>query len=259
MGILRACTVITLAFLAFLPVGSAFAQGGLRIAAIVNDEIISVHDLENRIALTLVTSNLENRPDVIQRLAPQMLRGLVDEKLKLQEARRLNIVVSQRDIDDALGRISRQINLPPDQIAGFLGQRGASMKSLIEQVEAEIAWIKTISRLEGSRVVIGEDEIDIELARISANSGQPEYRVAEIFLPVEDPAQEDQVKQLADRLLGELAAGASFPSLARNFSQAASAAVGGDLGWVRRGQLVSRLDDALPQLNPGEKFWQNCG
>jgi len=230
----------------------AIAQGGLRIAAIVNDDVISIHDLENRLALTMVTSNLEDRPEIRQRVAPQILRALIDDRLKVQEARRLNVVVTKREIDDALDRIARQVNMPPREIPQFLSSKGAKMSTLIDQIEAEIGWLKTINRLEGSRIQIGEDEIDAELTRIRQNAGQPEYRVADIFLPVDDPKTDAQVKQLAERLRGQLQEGASFPSLARNFSQAASAAVGGDLGWIRRGQLVSQLDAVLPQLEAKE-------
>lgn len=224
------------------------AQGGLRIAAIVNDDVISLHDLENRMALTLVTSNLENRPEIRQRLAPQILRSLIDDRLKVQEARRLNIVVTQDEINGALARIARQVNMSPPELPRFLASKGVKMSTLIEQVEAEIGWLKAVNRLEGNRVRVGEDEIDAELARVRENAGQPEYRIAEIFLPVDDPQKEPEVRQLAERLLGQLQAGASFPSLARNFSQAASSASGGDLGWVRRGQLSEPLDAVLPDM-----------
>lgn len=232
--------------------GRADAQGGLRIAATVNDDVISLHDLENRLALTLVTSNLEDRPEVRQRVAPQILRSLIDDRLKVQEARRLNVVVTQQEINDALERIAQQVNMSPREIPRFLESRGVKMSTLIDQIEAEIAWLKTVNRLEGNRIQVGEDEIDAELNRIRQNAGQPEYRIADIFLPVDEPADEAQVEQLAERLLVQLREGASFPSLARNFSQAASAAVGGDLGWVRRGQLVSQVDAILPELEPGE-------
>lgn len=228
------------------------AQGGLRIAAIVNDDVISVHDLENRLALTMVTSNLEDRPEVRQRVAPQILRSLIDDRLKVQEAKRLNIVVTKNELDAALGQIAQQVKMSPSDMSKFLASRGVNMATLIEQVEAEIAWLKTVNRLEGNRIQIGEDEIDAEMARIRQNTGQSEYRVAEIFLPIDNPQDEEQVKQLVERLLGQLAEGASFPSLARNFSQAASAASGGDLGWVRRGQLVGQLDAVLPELEPGK-------
>jgi peptidyl-prolyl cis-trans isomerase SurA len=235
-----------------MPDTRVLAQQGLRIAAIVNDDVISVHDLENRLALTMVTSNVDDRPEVRQRIAPQILRSLIDERLKVQEARRLNVVVTKKEIDDALDRIARQVKMSPEELPRFLGSRGVRMATLIDQVEAEIGWIKTVNRLEGSRIQIGEDEIDAEMARVRQNAGAPEFRVADIFLPVDSPAAEAEVRQLAERLLGQLTQGASFPSLARNFSQAASAALGGDLGWIRRGQLPEQLDAVLPAMEPGE-------
>ncbi len=244
--------VATAALALLTPDARVFAQGGLRIAAIVNDDVISLHDLENRLALTLVTSNLENRPEVRQRVAPQILRALIDDRLKVQEARRLNIVVTKAEIDNALLRIAQQVKMSPREMPQYLASRGVKMSTLIDQVEAEIGWLKTVNRLEGNRVQVGEDEIDAELARIRENAGQPEYRVADIFLPVDDPKNEAEVRQLAERLLGQLQQGASFPSLARNFSQAASSAGGGDLGWVRRGQLSAPLDAVLPELERGE-------
>jgi len=63
---------------------------------------------------------------------------------------------------------------------------------------------------------------------------------------------EPRVAELSQRIVQELAAGARFPDMARNFSQNASAAVGGDLGWVRKGQLPQPLDAALDQLAPGQ-------
>jgi len=134
----------------------AAAQGGLRIAAIVNDDVISLHDLDNRLALTLVTSNLENQPEIRQRLAPQILRALIDDRLKVQEARRLNVVVTKTEIDDALDRIARQVNMAPREIPQFLASRGAKMSTLIDQVEAEIGWLKTVNRLEGNRVQVSD-------------------------------------------------------------------------------------------------------
>lgn len=246
-----ACLAATVV-MALAAAGRADAQGGLRIAAVVNEDVISLHDLENRMALALVTSNLEDRPEVRQRIAPQILRSLIDDRLKVQEARRLNVVVTQNEINDALERIARQVNMPASEIPRFLASRGVKMSTLIEQIEAELAWLKTVNRLEGNRVQVGEDEIDTELNRMRQNAGQPEYRIADIFLPIDDPADEPRVRQLAERLLVQLREGARFPALARNFSQAASAAVGGDLGWVRRGQLPSQLDAVLPELEPGE-------
>lgn len=236
----------------FTWIGDAVAQNAQRIAAVVNDEVISLRDLDNRLSLLIATSNLENRPETRQRLAPEVLRMLIDDVLKLQEAKRLNVVVDKDDIDRALQRIERQSNLPQGKLRDALANAGVSLSTLIDQVEVEIAWVKAVTRLERGRTAIGEDEIDEELARIQRNAGNPEFLVAEIFLPVDDPANEAEVRQLAERLAEQTRGGASFPALARNFSQGASAAVGGDLGWVQLGQLGAEIDAALQRLEPGQ-------
>lgn len=223
-----------------------------RIAAVVNDDVISMHDIQSRLALVLATTNVEPTLEARQRLGPQVLRSLVDDALKRQEARRLNIVVSRKEIDDALERIAQQARMTPEDLAQYLANRNVAMSTLIDQVETEIGWIKAVNRSGREQIRIGEDQVDEELARINENAGNPEFRVAEIFLPFDAGMDEARVGELAQRIVQEIGSGARFPDLARNFSQGASAAVGGDLGWVRKGQLPEQLDAALDQLAPGQ-------
>ncbi|MBL8660139.1 MAG: peptidylprolyl isomerase [Rhodospirillales bacterium] len=223
-----------------------------KIAAVVNDDVISVHDIDTRLALILATTNVEPTPEARQRLTPQVLRSLIDDALKRQEARRLNVVLSRAELDDALDRIGQQAKMTPEELAQYLARRGVAMSTLIEQVETEIGWIKAINRASRDQIRVSEEQVDEELARINENAGNPEFRVAEIFLPFDAGMDEARVAELAQRIVQEIASGARFPDLARNFSQGASAAVGGDLGWVRKGQLPEQLDAALDQLAPGQ-------
>ena len=232
--------------------GGARAQDVLRIAAVVNDEVISVYDLDARLSLVLATSQLRNRPENRRRLAPQVLRRLIDDQIKLQEAKRLNIQVTKDDIDKTLDRIERDNKLPKGGLDGFLNRRGVHKNVLIGQVEADIAWSKVVRRRVRRNVKIGEDEIDEVLAEIEANKGRPEHRVSEVFLPVDEPKDEPDARQLAERLLQQLRAGAKFEAVAQNFSQSATAAVGGDLGWIKVGQLDQKLEAVLAKLQPGQ-------
>lgn len=247
-----AMCILAAALLAFVPGADAVAQGSQRIAAVVNDEIISLRDLEERLDLVLATSDIPNRPDARRRLAPQVLRALIDDRLKLQEARRLDIKVTRADIDSALDRVERQLGIGRGVLPDFLRDKGVNPQALIDQVEAELAWIRALRRRMRNQLEIGDDEIDEVLARIEENVGKPEYRVAEIFLPVDRPDRESETRQVAARLLGQVQAGASFNVLARNFSQGAAAAVGGDLGWIRDGQLGAEIDGALERMQPGQ-------
>lgn len=230
----------------------AGAQEKLRIAAIVNDEVVSIYDLSMRTSLVLVSSRMADTAETRRRMAPEVLRGLIDEKVKMQEAKRLNIKVSRQDIDSTLARIEKQNNLPPGGLGQFLARQGVPKPVLVERIEAEIAWAKIVSKSLRSGITIGEEEVDEVLARIRANQGKPEQRVAEIFLPIDDPDREAEVRATAERIVRQLEAKADFAQMASSFSQSASAAVGGDLGWTRQGQLGKTLDSALAALRPGQ-------
>lgn len=242
----------TLLLMLLLLCGGASAQEVLRIAAVVNDDVISVQDLRERLTLAMASANLEDRPEMRRRLAPQVLRRLIDEKLQLQEAKRLNIAVTKRDIDDAIARIEQRNNLSRGGLNGFLARKGIRMSVFLDQIEAEIAWAKVIDRVVRPRINVGQDEVAEMLAKVRAGTGKPEYRVAEIFLPVDNPELEGETRELAERLIQQLKEGATFAALAEGFSQSASAAVGGELGWIRPGQLAEEFDTALSGMQPGQ-------
>lgn len=234
--------------------GPPAAQETLRIAAVVNDEVISVHDLASRIDLLIATSNMVPGQETRQRLAGHVLRLLIEERLKLQEARRLNIAVSREELEGALEQIASQVGVRPDQLAEMLASRGTDIQDLITQVEAEIAWIKTVQARTGGEITVTDDEIDARLQFLRSQKGKPEVRFAEIFLPLGGATPEAEIQGLAQRLILQLAEGASFRSLARNFSQGPTAAAGGDLGWMGLDQVDPELRETVAQLEPGKAF-----
>jgi peptidyl-prolyl cis-trans isomerase SurA len=235
----------------WLPAQPACAQGQ-GIAAIVNDDIISSHDLESRLSLFLATSNAQDTPENRRRLAPEVLRTLIDDALKHQEMRRQNITVSQAEIDHTLDQIAAQLRVSPDQLPAYLAGRGVAMSTLIDQLDAEIGWLKVVNRIAGERAAVTPEEVDAEMAQMRANAGGVEYRVGEIYLAVDDPAEQPRVEEQARRLVAEARGGANFAALARTFSQSRSAAAGGDLGWVPRDEVDGQIASVLSGLQPGQ-------
>jgi peptidyl-prolyl cis-trans isomerase SurA len=225
------------------------AQEVQRVAAVVNDDIISVLDLEQRIRLGLASTNLPDTVESRSRIAPQVLRGLIDERLKIQEATRLKIAISPPEIANSLNSIERQNNMPPGSLESFLKSRNINIETMREQTRAELAWVRVIRHELMPDLHIGEAEIDQRLSTIKENFGKPEYLVAEIYLAVDDPRRDAEVRSLAERLIDQLRQGAPFPALARQFSQ--TGAAGGDLGWVSEGMLDTELTKALTHLDRG--------
>lgn len=242
--------VVTLLLIGVAPPAPA-QQDTLKIAAVVNDEVISAYDLHSRLRLVIASTRMDSSPEAVQRVLPQVLHSLIDEKLKLQAAKQLEVTVSETDLQNALSGIERQNNLPAGQLDYFLQREGINKEELIKQLRAEVAWIKTVQRKMTRQITVGEDEINQVLRDAVENAGKPENRVAEITLNVDTPSREDEVRQVAERLVQQLREGANFAALARSFSQGASAALGGDLGWVRAGQLAPEIEKVVNELQPG--------
>ena len=223
---------------------TAKSQSVQRIAAIVNDELITAYDLESRIRLVIFSTRLPNTVDTRRRISSQVLRTLIDERLQMQEAKRRNISVSRRDLQRAKETIEKQNRLPKGGLDQVMKQNGIPLESINEQLRTGIAWSKLIGRRLRPRITIGEDEIDESLERIRSRQGQAEYRLSEILLTVDSPDQEANIRRTAERITDQVKKGARFNAIARQFSQSATAAVGGDLGW----QHESELDDTLRQV-----------
>lgn len=221
-----------------------------RIAAVVNDNVITTADIEARMKLAFLSSGLPDTPEVRANILPQVLRGLIDEKLQLQEAKRLDITVGKEDLDRALESIARDNHIPGD-MRGFLAQKGGSPEALEDQIRAGLSWNKVIQRELRSRVDVGDDEVETAIARIRANAGKQEFLVSEIFLAVDNAKDEEQIRQAAEHLVQQIKGGANFAAVAHQFSQSTGAASGGDIGWIQEGQLASELDNALKTTPTG--------
>lgn len=223
------------------------AQAG-RIAAVVNEEPITVTDVEGRLQLAIVSSGLPDSPETRQRLLPQVLRLLTDEALQVQEARERNLTVTEDELNDTLSDTAQRNRMDLDQLKAALAQAGVPWNTMRQQMLAQIAWGKVVQRVVRQQVTVPDSEVNAYIERIRANAGKPEYQVAEIFLAVDNPVNEPEVLRLAERLVEQIGRGANFGAVAQQFSQSAGAANGGDLGWIQQGQLEDGLDRTLQQM-----------
>lgn len=237
------------AFVAILLVLSpALASAQVRVVARVNDDAITDFDLSQRIQFAVKTTGLTDSPDLRQRMAAQVLRQMIDERLQIQNAKRLGMPTSDAEVQQRLGEIERGAGMSPGQFKLFLQGIGVAYEIAAQQFEAQLAWGKVVRRRVRPQVEVSEAEIDDALARLRANMGKTESRVAEIFVPVDRTDGAEDAKRSADRILDQLKRGAPFAAVAQQFSQGASAQTGGDLGWVLPGSLDPALDAAIDRL-----------
>ena len=231
---------------------AALSQSEQRIAAIVNDEVISLRDLRQRIRMVVFSSGIEDTADARRRVARQVLRTLIDERLQLQEAKKWNITASEDDIGRSVADIEKRNGMEPGSLPSIFRRNGVSFESLRAQMRSRVAWSRLVNRRLAPRIDIGAEEVDEVLARLEASRGENTYRLWEIFLSVNSPDEEASIRETAERLVEQVRGGARFSALARQFSQAATAAVGGDLGWTPRSQLDPEIAAAVDRLAPGE-------
>lgn len=231
---------------------AASAQQVQRIAAIVNDDVVSGYDVERRVDLIISSGGMPNNAATRRRLRGQVLRVLVEERLQLQEARRFSVAVTKPELQRALGRIERQNNLPAGGLEQFLRVRGIDRGSLEQQIRAEIAWNKLVRKRYAPTVQITEEEIEEALGRLEAERGETQLRLYEIQVPVDSPEREAEIAEAMRNLVQQLRGGAGFAALARQFSKGPTATQGGDMGWVRVSQLPPELAAVANGLKPGD-------
>ena len=220
----------------------------IKATAIVNGDVITQTDVDQRLALLAISNGGEIPADQIDALRQQVTRNLIDETLEIQAAKDDKIDVKKADIDKTVERVAANVKQTPEQLAAYLESHGSSIDSLRRQIQGEIAW----DRLQHDKieVSVGDDEVKAVLDKLNASKGTEEYRVGEIFL-ASTPYTQEQTLQNAVKILDQLKNGASFASYAREYSQASTAAVGGDLGWVRPEQLPAPIATVLKQMTPG--------
>lgn len=228
------------------------AQDVGHIAAVVNDEVISVYDLNARTRVIMSSTRLPDNAETRRRLVPQILRSLIDEKLQLQEAKRLNIGVTNEELAGAFSAIEKQNDMPAGRLKDAVESAGIPFSTIESQTRSALAWGKVVRRQIRNLVQVGPEEVQDEIARLEAARNRPQSLASEIFLSVDSINQEDEVRNAAIRLAEQVRGGAAFEAMARQFSQSAGAANGGDLGWVVPGTLPEELDSALARLQPGQ-------
>jgi peptidyl-prolyl cis-trans isomerase SurA len=219
--------------------------------AIVNGTVITRTEVDHRLAIIRMAAGGQIPAEELPRLRQQVLRNLVDEVLQIQAAEQADIKITRGEIDQYFARYAQgQFKMTPDQMAQYLRSHGASPETLKRQIHGEMAWSRLQSRKIEPFVNISEDEVTAVIERLNAAKGTQEFKVSEIFLSA-TPETAAETRANAQRIVQQLRGGASFLAYARQFSEASTAAVGGDLGWVRSAQLPEALAGAVQSLPVG--------
>jgi peptidyl-prolyl cis-trans isomerase SurA len=219
--------------------------------AIVNGDVLTGTDVDQRLALVILANGGRVTDEEKERLRVQVLRNLIDESLQIQEAKANEIKIDKAEIDQSFNRVASNFRQTPESFAKYLRTNGSSEKTMKRQIEGELAWSRLLRRRVEPFINISDEEVKQIADRLTASKGTTEYRVSEIYLSATPENAQDVVTN-ARRIIDQIRQGGSFTAYARQFSEASTAAVGGDLGWVRPAQLPDELAQAVQQLSVGQ-------
>lgn len=243
---------IAFIFMALMTFNTAEAREVEGIAAIVNDEVISKFDVDQRVNLFLVTSGIERTPQNIDGLRRQVLRTLIQEKLQLQEARDSEIEISRAEINAAMQDMASGTNRSLNEVEKFLKENNVHIRTMEDQIEAELAWNRFVRGRFGGQVSIGELEIDETLERAEAAMNQDRVNINEILLLANNQLDGQRLMSEAAQIVQQLRAGINFGAVARQFSAASSSASGGNLGWIPVNQLDENIVPIIENMAAGD-------
>ena len=263
------CFLILISLLIYGEFLKADSSSSSRIAAVVNNSIITKTDLMNRLRFAAISSGLETTPDNLDQIKPQMLRVLIDEQLQLELGKKYNIEISADHIKAAIKEIEESNGMPTGSIAQMMKDNNIPSKTLEDQIKAQLIWLiyirekyplKTLEDQVRKKyqqdispsLQIADWEIDQEIKFQKERETKTQYHLAEIVLPCDRFDQEESVKNNLNQLIEELQKGAHFSALAQQFSQSATSTQGGDMGWLTEDQLEPEIKEALSQMHPGQ-------
>ncbi|QIG81931.1 peptidylprolyl isomerase [Sphingosinithalassobacter tenebrarum] len=219
--------------------------------AIVNDTVITGTDVDQRIAFVTTVNNFELSDDDRRQLRLQILRQLIDETLQIQAAEAAKIEIGPDQIDQYFAAYAqRNFNRTPEEMTAWLTSIGSSAASVKRQIHGEIAWQQLLRQQ--VHVNVSDDEVAAWLKRLEDARGTEEYHLKEIYISSNTPERERQVSAAFQQMAEQMRNGTPFEVLAQRYSEATTAPLGGDLGWVRAGMVPQPLAEAARNMQVGQ-------
>ncbi len=219
--------------------------------AIINGEIITGTDIDQRLALIILANGGRVSDEEKDRLRLQVLRNLIDETLQIQEAKANEIEITPAEINQGYSRVAERFRRTPAQLGAYVRENGSSDRSIKRQIQGELAWSRLLRRRVEPFVNVSGEEVQAIMDRLEAAKGTREYHVGEIYLSA-TPENSAEILANGRKIMDQVRQGGSFTAYARQFSEASTAAVGGDLGWVRAAQLPDALASSIQELTVGQ-------
>jgi peptidyl-prolyl cis-trans isomerase SurA len=230
--------------------GTGVAEVVDRIVAQVNDDIVTMSELQNMAKTVETQAGVKPTGPDQKKMQSEMLEALIDRKLAKAEAKRRGIVVTDKEVDENLARFKQRTNIPNDEVfAKGLAQAGLSYKEFKQQIEDQMTQERLLVMVVGAKVSINEAEVR-RIYDQRFKKGGTQVHLANLKLPFPPGAtqeQKDATKEKAETIVKAVKRGESFAEAAGKFSLTVQ-----DVGFVSQSDMDPRLGEFLDQLKPKE-------
>ena len=241
------------------PARNSAAEVISSIVAVVNDELITSHDLSGEFQLMAREGNRKEpfKPDEMAKLRSLAINRLVDRRLVDQKIRELDIKVTEEEIRQSVEEVKKQNNFTQEKLVEALAGQGLSFDRYKAQIKEQLERLRLMSQEVKAKVqVTGKEILDYYQANRSKFGEQELYRARHILLAIPKDAKEAdiaKIREKGEQILKEARAGGDFLELAKKYSDDPNVAKdGGDLGTFRKGDLLPEMEEVVLKLNAGE-------
>jgi len=229
-----------------------------RVAAVVNEDMISLSEVEERASgeLSALQSEGQATPERKHAALQHALDDLIADRLLVAEEKSAGVEVTDQDVEMAIEDVRRQNNMDPATFERALASKGQSMSAYRDRMRRDLAAMKLIGQKVRAKIKVSDEDVKAEYARqAKADEVDAEVHARHIVIQVPKNAPkavEDEAYARALSLAQRIRAGEDFAALARKHSEGASKAEGGDVGFFKRGEMVAAFDKVAFNLKIGE-------
>ncbi|MBL0319599.1 MAG: peptidylprolyl isomerase [Alphaproteobacteria bacterium] len=233
-------------------INAAPLVGQVAVMAVVGDDIITTLDVKNRLGLAVVATGMGQDRESQQRLLPQIMQGLINERLYMQEAKRLKIIIDNAEVEKGIEVLSAQNHQSTEAFKRMFEDNGIPVSTLEDKIRGEILWGKVVRKTISPKVRVSDAEVDEVMEQMTLSKSERMVGIEQILLPIDDKTNSTKISELASNIVKEIRDGKSFQAMARQFSPTALEHKEDEIAWVQESQLDEILVGAIHKLKEGE-------